>query len=197
MNKRTAFIVQLIGELVIPLLGYFLWDWSLLFILLFYLIENLFFSYFRIETVREVKKTVWKKEQPRELKIFSKSLTLWTIEFVLVHLFIAVIYPNQSFIKEWVDFFMYQDLGIPQGIILLPLIYISSRMKMKQDVMLNIRNLKSVEELNHMTVSFKHSWISIGIWGILIGINFFIPIHELINLSFVLIFLIVRSFQRN
>jgi hypothetical protein len=197
MNKRTAFIVQLIGELVIPLLGYFLWDWSLLFILLFYLIENLFFSYFRIETVREVKKTVWKKEQPRELKIFSKSLTLWTIEFVLVHLFIAVIYPNQSFIKEWVDFFMYQDLGIPQGIILLPLIYISSRMKMKQDVMLNIRNLKSVEELNHMTVSFKHSWISIGIWGILIGINFFIPIHELINLSFVLILLIARSFQRN
>jgi hypothetical protein len=197
MNKRTAFIVQLIGELVIPLLGYFLWDWSLLFILLFYLIENLFFSYFRIETVREVKKTVWKKEQPRELKIFSKSLTLWTIEFVLVHLFIAVIYPNQSFIKEWVDFFMYQDLGIPQGIILLPLIYISSRMKMKQDVMLNIRNLKSVEELNHMTVSFKHSWISIGNWGILIGINFFIPIHELINLSFVLILLIARSFQRN
>jgi hypothetical protein len=197
MNKRTAFIVQLIGELVIPLLGYFLWDWSLLFILLFYLIENLFFSYFRIETVREVKKTVWKKEQPRELKIFSKSLTIWTIEFVLVHLFIAVIYPNQSFRKEWVDFFMYQDLGIPQGIILLPLIYISSRMKMKQDVMLNIRNLKSVEELNHMTVSFKHSWISIGIWGILIGINFFIPIHELINLSFVLILLIARSFQRN
>jgi hypothetical protein len=197
MNKRTAFIVQLIGELVIPLLGYFLWDWSLLFILLFYLIENLFFSYFRIETVREVKKTVWKNEQPRELKIFSKSLTIWTIEFVLVHLFIAVIYPNQSFIKEWVDFFMYQDLGIPQGIILLPLIYISSRMKMKQDVMLNIRNLKSVEELNHMTVSFKHSWISIGIWGILIGINFFIPIHELINLSFVLILLIARSFQRN
>jgi hypothetical protein len=88
-------------------------------------------------------------------------------------------------------------LGIPQGIILLPLIYISSRMKMKQDVMLNIRNLKSVEELNHMTVSFKHSWISIGIWGILIGINFFIPIHELINLSFVLILLIARSFQRN
>jgi hypothetical protein len=197
MNKRTAFIVQLIGELVIPLLGYFLWDWSLLFILLFYLIENLFFSYFRIETFREVKKTVWKKEQPRELKIFSKSLTIWTIEFVLVHLFIAVIYPNQSFITEWVDFFMYQDLGIPQGIILLPLIYISSRMKMKQDVMLNIRNLKSVEELNHMTVSFKHSWISIGIWGILIGLNYFISLNEILNLSFIVLLLIARGLQRN
>jgi hypothetical protein len=197
MNKRTAFIVQLIGELVIPLLGYFLWDWSLLFILLFYLIENLFFSYFRIETFREVKKTVWKKEQPRELKIFSKSLTIWTIEFVLVHLFIAVIYPNQSFITEWVDFFMYQDLGIPQGIILLPLIYFASRMKMKQDVILIIRNLKSVEELNHMTVSFKHSWISIGIWGILIGLNYFISLNEILNLSFIVLLLIARGLQRN
>lgn len=196
MNKRTAFIVQLIGELVIPLLGYFLWDWSLLFILLFYLIENLFFSYFRIETVRQVKKTVWKKEQPRELKLFSKSFTLWTIEFILVHLFIVVIYSNQSIIKEWVDFFMYQDLGIPQGIILLPLIYISSRMKMKQDVMLTIRNLKSAEELNHMTVSFKHSWISIGIWGILIGLNYFISINEILNLSFVLLLFIARGLQR-
>ena len=62
MNKQTAFIVQLIGELAIPLLGYFLWDWSLLFILLFYLIENLFFSFFRIETVREIKKLVLKKD---------------------------------------------------------------------------------------------------------------------------------------
>ncbi len=197
MNKRTAFIVQLIGELVIPLLGYFLWDWSLLFILLFYLIENLFFSYFRIETFREVKKTVWKKEQPRELKIFSKSFTLWMIEFVLVHIFIAVIYPNQSFRKEWVDFFMYQDLGIPQGIILLPLIYFASRMKMKQDVILIIRNLKSADELNQMNVRYKHSWISIGIWGILIGLNYFISLNEILNLAFIVLLLIARGIQRN
>jgi hypothetical protein len=197
MNKRTAFIVQLIGELVIPLLGYFLWDWSLLFILLFYLIENLFFSYFRIETVREVKKIVWKKQQPRELKLISKSLMLWSLELILVHLFITVIYPNQSFITEWVDFFMYQDLGIPQGIILLPLIYFASRMKMKQDVILIIRNLKSADELNQMNVSFKHSWISIGIWGILIGLNYFISLNEILNLSFIVLLLIARGLQRN
>ena len=197
MNKQTAFIVQLIGELAIPLLGYFLWDWSLLFILLFYLIENLFFSFFRIETVREIKKLVLKKDQPRDLKLQFKSLYLWVIECVLVHLFILVIYQNLSVTKEWIHFFMYQDLGIPQGIILLPLLYFASRMKMKQDIFLTIKNMKSADELNQLTVNFKQSWTAIGVWGVLIGINFFIPIHELINLSFVLILLIARSFLRN
>ena len=197
MNKQTVFIIQLIGELAIPLLGYFLWDWSLLFILLFYLIENLFFSFFRIETVREIKKLVLKKDQPRDLKLQFKSLYLWVVECVLVHLFILVIYQNLSATKEWIHFFMYQDLGIPQGIILLPLLYFASRMKMKQDIVLTIKNMKSADELNQLTINFKQSWTAIGVWGILIGINFFMTIDELINLSFVLILLIARSFLRN
>ena len=197
MNKQTVFIIQLIGELAIPLLGYFLWDWSLLFILLFYLIENLFFSFFRIETVREIKKLVLKKDQPSDLKLQFKSLYLWVIECVLVHLFILVIYQNLSVTNEWIHFFMYQDLGVPQGIILLPLLYFASRMKMKQDIFLTIKNMKSADELNQLTINFKQSWTAIGVWGILIGINFFMTIDELINLSFVLILLIARSFQKN
>ena len=197
MNKRTTFFIQLIGELVIPLLGYFFWDWSLLFILLFYLIENLFFSYFRIETIREIKKTVLKTEQKREYQDLVKSFFLWLIEFILVHIFIMLIYPNQSFTTEWINFFMYQDLGIPQGIILLPLIYFSSQMKKKQDVILTIRNMKSVDELILLKVNFKQSWVSIAIWGVLIGLNYFVSLHELINLSFVIILLIARGLQKD
>jgi hypothetical protein len=197
MKKRTTFFIQLIGELVIPLLGYFFWDWSLLFILLFYLIENLFFSYFRIETIREIKKTVLKTEQKREYQDLVKSFFLWLIEFILVHIFIMLIYPNQSFTTEWINFFMYQDLGIPQGIILLPLIYFSSQMKKKQDVILTIRNMKSVDELILLKVNFKQSWVSIAIWGVLIGLNYFVSLHELINLSFVIILLIARGLQKD
>jgi hypothetical protein len=197
MNKRTTFFIQLIGELVIPLLGYFFWDWSLLFILLFYLIENLFFSYFRIETIREIKKTVLKTEQKREYQDLVKSFFLWLIEFILVHIFIMLIYPNQSFTTEWINFFMYQDLGIPQGIILLPLIYFSSQMKKKQDVILTIRNMKSVDELILLKVNFRQSWVSIAIWGVLIGLNYFVSLHELINLSFVIIILIARGLQKD
>jgi hypothetical protein len=197
MNKRTTFFIQLIGELVIPLLGYFFWDWSLLFILLFYLIENLFFSYFRIETIRVIKKTVLKTEQKREYQDLVKSFFLWLIEFILVHIFIMLIYPNQSFTTEWINFFMYQDLGIPQGIILLPLIYFSSQMKKKQDVILTIRNMKSVDELILLKVNFKQSWVSIAIWGVLIGVNYFVSLHELINLSFVIILLIARGLQKD
>jgi hypothetical protein len=197
MNKRTTFFIQLIGELVIPLVGYFFWDWSLLFILLFYLIENLFFSYFRIETIREIKKTVLKTEQKREYQDLVKSFFLWLIECVLVHLFIMLIYPNQSFTSEWINFFMYQDLGIPQGIILLPLIYFSSQMKKKQDVVFTIRNMKSVDELILLKVNFRQSWVSIAIWGVIIGMNYFVSLHELINLSFVLLILIARGLQKD
>jgi hypothetical protein len=197
MNKRTTFFIQLIGELVIPLVGYFFWDWSLLFILLFYLIENLFFSYFRIETIREIKKTVLKTEQKREYQDLVISFFLWLIECILVHLFIMLIYPNQSFTTEWINFFMYQDLGIPQGIILLPLIYFSSQMKKKQDVVFTIRNMKSVDELILLKVNFRQSWVSIAIWGVIIGMNYFVSLHELINLSFVLLILIARGLQKD
>ena len=197
MNKRTTFFIQLIGELVIPLVGYFFWDWSLLFILLFYLIENLFFSYFRIETIREIKKTILKTEQKREFQELVKSFSLWLIECVLVHLFIMLIYPNQSFTSEWINFFMYQDLGIPQGIVLIPLLYFTSKMKKKQDVILTIRNVKSVDELIQLKVNFKQSWVSIAIWGVIIGMNYFVSLHELINLSFVLLILIARGLQKD
>jgi hypothetical protein len=197
MNKNTTIIIQLIGELVIPLLGFFLWDWSLLFILLFYLLENLFFSYFRIETVREIKKQILKKDQPRNSKILFKSLILWLIECVLVHLFILLIYPNQSLPKEWIKFFMYQDLGIPQGIILLPLLYFASKIKMKQDVFVSLKNLKSADDFNHIAVNLNYTWIAIGAWGGLIGLNYFIQINELLNLSFILGLVILRSFHRN
>ena len=197
MNKQTATILQFLGELAIPLLGYFLWDWSLLFILLFYLIENLFYSFFRIETIREIKKLVLKKDQSRNAKIVIHTLLLWLFECVLVHVFILVIQPNQSIFNEWIHFFMYEDLGVPQGIVLLPLLYFTSRMKMKQDVLLFVRNMKSTDELNRLTVNFNTTWIAIGILGILIGLNYFIQIQELLNLSFVLVILIVRCLKRN
>ena len=197
MNKQTATILQFLGELAIPLLGYFLWDWSLLFILLFYLIENLFYSFFRIETIREIKKLVLKKDQSRNAKIVIHTLLLWLFECVLVHVFILVIQPNQSIFNEWIHFFMYEDLGVPQGIVLLPLLYFTSRMKMKQDVLLFVRNMKSTDELNLLTVNFNTTWIAIGILGILIGLNYFIQIQELLNLSFVLVILIVRCLKRN
>lgn len=197
MNNRATFIVQLIGDLAIPLLGYFLWDWSLFFILLFYLIENLFYSVFRIETIREIKKVVLKKDQTRDIKSLLKTLLLWSFECVLVHFLILEIYPKQSLFREWIHFLMYEDLGIPQGIILLPLLYFTSRMKMKQNTLIFIRNMKSSNELSTLAVNFTTTWIAFGFWGILLGINYFYQLHELLNLSIILLFLVFRNFRKN
>jgi hypothetical protein len=70
-------------------------------------------------------------------------------------------------------------------------------MKKKQDVILTIRNMKSVDELILLKVNFKQWWVSIAIWGVLIGVNYFVSLHELINLSFVIILLIARGLQKD
>jgi len=70
-------------------------------------------------------------------------------------------------------------------------------MKKKQDVILTIRNMKSVDELIQLKVNFKQSWVSIAIWGVIIGMNYFVSLHELINLSFVLLILIARGLQKD
>jgi hypothetical protein len=197
MNKRTSIIIQLIGELAIPLLGYFFWDWSLFFILLFYVIENLFYLFFRIETVREVKKLVLRQSQPCDINTLIKSLFLWLLEGILIHVLFLLMHPNQSIYEEWIRFFMYQDLGIPQGFILLPLLYFTSRLKMKQDVLLFVKSLKTNDLVNKLTVNFLPSWTGISLWGLVIALNYFIQIHELINLSLILLLILVRGFYKN
>lgn len=197
MNKTTTFIIQLVGELLIPLLGYFFWNWSLPFILFFYLIESLFFSFFRIETIREIKKLILKKDQPVDSKTRFKALILWMTEFILIHLFIILLYPKKSLTQEWIDFILFQDLGVPQGIILLPLLYFVSKLKMKHDVFVSIKNLKSLGEINLIKVNFRYNWLAIGTWGVLIGLNYFIQIHELLNLTFILVLFIFRNIQKN
>jgi hypothetical protein len=37
--KQQAKITQLIGDMAIPIIGFYLWDWSMLFILFFYILD--------------------------------------------------------------------------------------------------------------------------------------------------------------
>lgn len=197
MNQRTVQIIQIIGELAIPLLGFFLWNWSLMFILLFYIIENLFLVYFRIETIRQIKILVLKTHQSRDVKKLIQFLFLWFLESVLIHLFIRLNHPETSFISEWRDFIMYQDMGIPQGIVLIPLMLFVSRMKMKQDVILEIKKMNESQDITKIKINYSYHLIAIAFWGILIGLNVVIYLPETLNVFFALLLFVYRAIQRN
>jgi len=196
MNKKTLLFIQILGELAIPLLGFFLWNWSLYFILLFYMIENLFATYFQLETFRRFKFLVEKKESALNYKNLSVFVSFWLMEVVLIHLFLFLTTPAIQFGKEVIDFFMYEEMGIPQGFLLVPLLYFASRMKMKQDIKTLTIKIKSMDEVKNFSPKFNYYWVSIGFWVSLILISFFISLPELVAISLLLALFIYRSLNR-
>ena len=71
MNQRVKY-VQLFTEALIPLLGFFMWDWGLYFILLFYFIDittDEVFSHLKSKKIvafKMIRKNEWIKPAPKE-----------------------------------------------------------------------------------------------------------------------------------
>lgn len=195
-HQRKLLIIQIVSELAIPLIGYFFWDWTLFFILIFYILENLFLYYFRIETLRQVKTVIFKSKVGTDYKQLLISFGFWIQEFILIHLFISTINTNLSIGHEWYNFIMYEELGIPQGIVLIPLMIFASRMKMKQDIPLILKKINHPDELKNKKISYRYSLITLGFWGMMIGFNYFFHLHDAINLIFIISLLLFRAIQK-
>ena len=64
MNQQSK-IIQLIGDLSIPLLGYYFWDWNIYFILFFYILDVListvftFVKTYKINQYQQTKQWPW------------------------------------------------------------------------------------------------------------------------------------------
>lgn len=127
---------QLIGDAVIPLLGFFLWNWSLYFILLFYIIDLLL-----IEVVMHLKtKKTLQQRTTEDKSIWFKQGVLSTVLFVvnciLIHFAIQKLHPTIDFQKEALAFWSYKDMGIEQGYILLPLLIFVAYQKYKMEFLM-------------------------------------------------------------
>ena len=113
--------IQLFGDALIPLLGFFWWNWSLYFIVLFYLLDylsNEVFIHLKAKKILEYRKdgnSSW-------IKKGMISFVLLVSSFVLIHLAMHAIQPSIQFLDEVKNFWSYKDMGIEQGYILLPLI---------------------------------------------------------------------------
>ena len=117
-------IFQLVADALIPLLGYFLWDWSIYFIVLFYLIDLLsgeILAHFKAKKINQ-------HQQGRDLKTWLKygflSFFFFVVTLFSIHLVILQIYPGIDFQTEIASFWNYEDMGIKQGYVLIPLLFL-------------------------------------------------------------------------
>lgn len=180
--------IQLIGDAIIPLAGAFFFDWSLYFILIFYCIDLL-----ALEVILHLKSKKTVEFRGIDKKEWSKrglkSGLLLLLTLALIHLAVFFIESGIDFKQQLYDFIMYEEMGIAQGFILVPLIAFSAYQLYKMSFLMPAR---------FRTISMDEIWrphfislmIMIGFSGLVIGLSQFIVLPELV---YVLAIVIVSS----
>lgn len=140
--------IQILADAVIPLLGYFLWDWNLYFIVLFYLLDVI-----ANEVLMHLKSAKIRKESNNlvvEPWVFLGSLSLFILisSVALIHFCMTLIIPGIDFWYEIKEFWNYKDMGIEQGYILLPLIVLVNYQRYKLEFLLPKIYLKATMKSN-------------------------------------------------
>lgn len=122
MKRLNPKYIQLIGDSIIPLLGYFFWNWNLYFILIFYGIDFLtkeVLLHLKSKKINDFRKG----ENSHWGKFALTSGLLLSFSIFLIQLSMPHIERNFDSLKELYAFWSLKDVGgIEQGYVLIPLI---------------------------------------------------------------------------
>ena len=188
MTHKKLQYIQLALEASIPLMGYFLWEWSLYFILLFY-----FLDLFSSELIMHLKgrqifnynRIAINKKQWAQGGVLS-ALVL-ALSVITIHVTMLQIHPEMIFLNEIVDFWQYEEMGIQQGYLFVPLVLLMSWQQYKLEFIMPAR---------YRTTTMKNLWRPHIISGItvLIGAILSLVTASLVainELYFILIIVVV------
>lgn len=136
MKQQQLKFIQAGSDLIIPLLGYFIWNWSLFFIVLFLLLD---FVVFTILSFLKDQKVQRFKTQSYQFPMQQLGITLGLFLITLAVMNQGFIWHSSGFniAQETLDFLATKEMGIPQGILLLPLIALGSYMQFKTQFLLH------------------------------------------------------------
>lgn len=139
MNRQEK-IAGLLGDVLLPVIGFYAWHWSIYFLSLYLLLDMLFralFNFYRAYRIQN--------KEAFNTKQFIGSILLFMSFSLFLILFNHSLYPEKSFLKECSHFFWYKDMGISQGFILLPLLFWGERMKFT----LQMKNFSMEMQVDH------------------------------------------------
>ncbi len=196
MKRLNPKIIQLIGDAVIPLLGFFWWNWSLYFIVIFYLLDYLSNEVIlnlkskKITTYQEIDSKIW-------IKKASLSFLLFILGIVLVHLSMKMLHPQIEFYKEFIQFLSYKDMGIAQGYFLIPLIALVGYQRYKMEFLMPAR-FKTQTIPTLWASHFKMQFTLIGCVAFTIGFQSLIALPETVYIiAIVVVTSVYQLLERN
>lgn len=184
-------VFQVLSEALLPILGYFYWHWSFYDLLLFYLLDLIVASVF---TFVKIKKIGLVQEQKSSLTGFISLLLLsYVTIIVLALLLIPTILPVFDFVLDTKRFLLLEDMGLPQGIFLLPLVfyagYLQYKMKFLQSNLAQKITVLQVKK-QHLQGLFS----IIAFLGLSVGLVQFVTISELSAVFSLILLTAIYSF---
>ncbi|MEJ6589113.1 MAG: hypothetical protein QNL43_04855 [Crocinitomicaceae bacterium] len=181
--KKIEITSALIGDVALPLAGFFFWDWGFYFIALFFLFDISFRSIFLNKRVKLLPSMVF------ENRFVLKGVLLTVFEILALHILVILSISSIDFVSEFWSFLTYQEIGVAQGVVLLPLLILNEFMR--------IRNEQKMKVPQHvrfdiMINSQKIQLFRVLLWCLFMGLTMLIPFHET---ALVLIFIATLSIQ--
>ena len=125
--KKVEIISAILGDAVLPLVGFLFWDWGFYFIVLYFLLDLVIRALFLSKKIALLTSIVLPKG------FFLKGIGLVILEVTLLHLLVYFSFKSISFIAEFWAFLSYEELGIAQGILLLPLLFFNEIIRIRNE----------------------------------------------------------------
>jgi hypothetical protein len=177
--KSQEKIVILLGDIAFPLIGFFFWNWGFYFIALYFIIDQLAKQAFLIVRLKNISLQFTEKAI-----LLSKSMTLFFFEVLIIILINYQMTVEFNPINGIIKFLSYEDMGIQQGVVLIPLLIFAEWMKTRTE-----RRSKQSDEIKQQNInrSLQQSQIRLSMLGIILGI---VNFNMLTELLIVILFLI-------
>jgi hypothetical protein len=174
MNPQTK-LTQLLGDLAIPLIGFYFWGWNMLFILFFYILDVGVSTAFTVVKTKTIHKHQQSSNYPWKhifLILFGYFLT-----FYLVYFLILQISPKVSVENEIIRFLTIKEMGLPQGVLLFPLLIAGGYMQYKISFLVpKSFETTAIDSLWHEHV--KLFLLIVGVIALLLGLSLWIVFPE-------------------
>ena len=175
--KLNPKFIQVAADAAIPLMGFFLWEWNLYFIFLFYLIDLFATEIIAHLSARKINE--YHAQKRLDLKRPFISLALFMASLFVVHAFIAAAVPGIDFKKEALAFWSYEDMGIAQGYILIPLVLFVAIQRYRMEFLMRGK-FRTIQPFVFWQGHFRMYFLLIGSVGIVLGLALLITLPELV-----------------
>jgi len=117
-------LISSLGELIIPILLFYWWQWDLHYILLFVYIDIIAALIVAYLKEQKIVKTQHKNAAKSLGLVFLKYAGIILVSVVLFEWLITRLYPEMQLWQSLLNFLLEEELGLPQIILLPPLLFL-------------------------------------------------------------------------